>query len=80
MPTLKECKQHKWLQEHHIKEIEDRVANVMRDKDGGIFMAINFEDWDQIHPAVLTGPTHTANVIVEPDDVLRIKRDHKLIC
>jgi hypothetical protein len=32
MPTLTECKANKWPREHHIKHIEDDVAELVREK------------------------------------------------
>jgi hypothetical protein len=60
MSTLTEVKQRKLLAEHQIQHIEDDIAELIRDgkidRDGGILMVINFEDYWLIHPSELVGP------------------------
>jgi hypothetical protein len=76
MPTLTECKTKGWLRPHHIRQIEDDIAKYIRagrPVANGILMCINWADWDQIDPAALTGPTHTANIIVEKSDVAAVR-------
>ena len=72
MPTLTKIKEQGWLREHQLQHVEDSLTKLVGGGlDGGILMAINFEDWDLIHPDALT--QQTVNIIAEKSDVLRIK-------
>jgi hypothetical protein len=76
MPYLSEIKKRGLLTPDQIKQVEDDVARMVRKGlDAGIFMCINFEDWYLADPEALTGPTHTANIIVTADDVSAIKKN-----
>jgi hypothetical protein len=85
MPTLTEIKQNGWLQPHQIKQVEDMVAERIRQGDMlgdlgptkadnmsiGFLMVLNFDDWHLVHPEALT--ERSVNVVVEKADVERIK-------